>query len=36
LGLTALDFAIQGQRPDAIQLLQSVSKSSNEANGKQK
>ncbi len=36
LGLTALDFADQGRRPESIKLLQSASKSAEEANSKPK
>ena len=36
LGLTALDFAVQGRRPESIKLLQSVSRSAEEANSKPK
>ncbi|MEY3062523.1 MAG: hypothetical protein RI994_1775 [Pseudomonadota bacterium] len=34
LGLTALDFAVQGRRPESIKLLQSASKSTEEADSK--
>ena len=36
LGLTALDFAIEGRRPESIKLLQSASKSAEEPNSKPK
>jgi len=36
LGLTALDFAVQGRRPESIKLLQSVSRPTEEANSKSK
>jgi len=36
LGLTALDFAVQGRRPESIKLLQSASSASEEAKNKPK
>jgi hypothetical protein len=36
LGLTALDFAIQGNRPDAIKLLESVMKLTGSDSNRQK